>query len=277
MIEQGPKEYEYKHNTVVTLAEYKGVGRDLIRINEPVTDGFMQTTDMRSDIVIVQKDPDALNVQEVDRLRRVLNKKPRKVWQNDQTTEVRHDHQTDTWYLGINDTKLAEKIKLGSTKITFDEQYTTAFQSEIAKGLRSILKREKLLNSGKFNDTFLMSYGGMNLSFFAFTFAETAILFSAKSLPEVAIGTIAGSLLFVNLSIFTNLVTNSANSGYAWLRNKDIFRYSEKYTRSYEKISLNDPFIKHKAVEYLFPPVPIDKLVSGIVYLNRNQNNLLKI
>ncbi len=260
----------------ITLTNYRGFGRDLVELNQPVCDGFINTADIRANIVVVKKDPTELNPEQTDRKERVLNKLPKKTWQTPNVAEVRRDHKTETWYLGIDDDQLFRTTKEGSTKMTFDEQYMAAFQTAISNGLRSVLKREKLLNSEKYNETFIAGYLSTCISLGIFTFGESALLLATPDLTELALGTVVNLGASLLISVGHNTILNAANYGRSWILNHREFQKFENSTPYSKRLSLKDPFVKHEFGELIFPTIPFEKLIGGTLYLKRHQHELLK-
>src|SRR3989344_3485850 len=109
--EREPQDYQFKHHRRVSLDEYRGAARDLMELNDPVADGFMQTADMRGDIVIVQKPQD--RVIDYDHIGSVRVAKsvgmPRlDMWnRNDMVQTIK---ENDTWYIAVNDQELAQRL-----------------------------------------------------------------------------------------------------------------------------------------------------------------------
>lgn len=249
----------------ITLEEYRGIGKDILKLNAPVAGGFMKTADIRGNISVTRKDPNKI-VKPV-----FLKKTPAGSWLNTNITEIRQDG--NDWQIGINDQLLAKKTKEASTKITFDEQYITAFQEEISKGLRSVLKREKLLNSGKYNLTFTSSYlTFIGIDVMLIPIAQIATIFGSENMTTLSQNTLVIASSYIVCNVFRNgfnslgVMTGNLRRRVGLPEDSPFGLYS-----NYE-----DPFIKHSVSEHLLPPVPVDKFVKGLIYLNHNQNRLLE-
>jgi hypothetical protein len=56
--EEVPNSYRNKHQFGIHLDTYNGIASDVMELNAPVADRFMQVSDMRGDIVVIRKPQD---------------------------------------------------------------------------------------------------------------------------------------------------------------------------------------------------------------------------
>lgn len=273
MLDQEPQGYKFKHSKRISLDKYRGVGNGVIQLNDMVADGFMRVSDMRHDIVIVQKPQDRVRDYEEVGFVRVAKflKMPRmEFWHGDGMVEIRKED--DTWLIAINDQELADRVVRtndGSKK--FDDIYAGAFSQEVSRGLTSCLKREKLLNDGKYHLGFLSSYEGL-------------IVFDLFIIPAITATRIANGdnpldITLRTAEMYTAVncaynVLNLVGSGLRAVRDKinkiDIPGYEFPLPR------FNEPFVRHSLAEVIAAPVvPLDRLFRGWHYLNQHGKELL--
>lgn len=167
MAEREPQDYKFKHNKQISLEQYRGIASDIMELNNPITDGFMETSDMRGDIVIVQKpNQRVMDYDGVGNVRVTKNlQMPRlDLRKGNNASETERDDD-GVWFIAVNDQALADEVArdrnlAGNGKNNFDERFVVAFRAEVNKGLKTCLKREKLLNSGNYNYSFIVAYLG---------------------------------------------------------------------------------------------------------------------
>lgn len=277
MLDVEPRGYKFKHAQRISLDGYKGVANDLMELNDPVADGFMRVSDMRNDVVIIQKLRDRIRDYDEIGFVRVAKflKMPRMdFWHRDGLVETRKED--GVWLVAVNDQELADKVaRSNDGKRKFDDLFAEAFRAEITRGLANCLKREKLLNGGKYNLGFLVSY-------------KALVMFDLFLIPSVAGIEIAHgtSPLDVTLSlaqIYTVFnaaynIANLAGSGLRYMhdfidRKMDV---PEIPGHEFPLPQFNEPFVKHSFPETIVAPtVPLDRLVRGTLYLNRHGDKLI--
>lgn len=276
MAEQEPQGYQFKHRTRVSLDEYRGVARDIMELNAPVADGFMQTADMRGDIVIVQKPQErARDYDQIGTVRvaKFLQMPRLDVWNRNNTVQTRKED--DTWYVAIDDQELAQNVARspdGTGK--FNDRYVNAFQQELKKGMKDVLKREKLLNGGEYNFAFLVSYHNFLVhNLLTLPLLELEILLQSSNIAQAADGTakIAVAYAGVNaafngFNLFCSLVGNFLEKKGGISRDKRMIRDAD----------FEEPFIRHSIPEYIMPTVPVDRLLRGMKYLRDHGNELVE-
>ena len=267
-IESGPG-YKNKHPKAIYLDAYNGVACDLMELNKPAADRFMQVGDMRGDIVIVQKPQDRVRDYDEIGFIRVAKflKIPRlDLWHNE--NELLQTKKEDgVWYLAINDQDLANQVvRAEGDNRKFDDRFVDAFRNQVRSGLTAILRREKLLNGGEYDLSFLFAYYGLikNDLLVGPILVAGALLSEEPWSTAKTLGVIAAA----------NAIWNTGNlllAGITW---------ADKKMFGIPKINLNTPdfnypFVKHSVVDLVMPPVPVDRLVRGLHYLNTRGNELI--
>lgn len=160
-----PRGYKFKHGKRISLDSYRGVTHDLMQLNDPVADGFMRVSDMRNDIVVIQKPQD--RVRDYDeigfvRVAKFLKKPRMEFWHGDGMVETKRED--GVWLVAINDQELADRVARSNDGMKkFDNMFVDAFCGEVTRGLIDCLRRERLLNSGKYNLAVYASYKSLLL------------------------------------------------------------------------------------------------------------------
>ncbi|MBI4100490.1 hypothetical protein HY439_02005 [Candidatus Microgenomates bacterium] len=271
MAECEPQGYQFKHEKRIHLDGYYGIARDLMELNDPIADGFMRTSDMRGDVVIVQKPRErVMDYDQVGfvRVAKFLQMPRLDFWRGNHVTETRKE-DGGVWYIAINDQELADQVaRLGNGDKKFDERFIDAFKVEVNRGLKACLKREKLLNSGHYNFGFFVAYQG--------TLSYDLVLFPAILAAKIAIGDIPAEALALSAGVtaMANTAWNAVNlvgAGMSYLENRLLGQ------RLYPnmKPDFDDPFVKHSILELVMPPVPVDRLFRGISYLDKHGNRII--
>lgn len=267
--QEAPEGYQFRHAKRISLDEYRGIGNGNITLNNPIADGFMRVSDMRSDIAIVQKPQErVVDYEQVGHIAsgKLLRTPRLEFWNKKGNVQVRKDN--DTWYLAVDDQAIGQKATRNSdTKGNLDDRYLVHFRQEVNKGLLNILYREKLLNSRKFNLAFIQSYGLSIPNYAVVSYVEANMLTKGASIEQKMTETamLASFLLIQNAAgNVINLAGSVANA------------FSQKIGQSPSPYpSFNDPFVKHSPFELIAPPVPVDRLGRGALYLKRHGNKLL--
>ena len=277
MSETQPTHYVPESPYAMTL-KYSGIASDIMELNDPIADGYMDTTDARADIVIECAQPtrvfsyegtSSVQAAKITRFAQFATQRSRG---NYSTEFAQGSH-----IIKIDDQAIAREIHdEGFEKGTFDERFVSAFQTTVQAALKTCLQREKLLNNGKYNVDFLMSQFGF-LGLDVFMIPHVVGIIAAAGYPGDAAK--AGALL---VSVH-HVVAHSLKMREIAMRK----RYEKLYPgrRNAHRIPVlqsadaNDPFVRRyskKPWEMLFPPVPVDKLVRGIVYLHRHGGELVR-
>ncbi len=275
MAEHAPQGYQFKHHKVVSLDEYRGVARDIMEVNHPVADGFMQTADIRGDIAIIQKPQDrAIDYDQIGtvRIAKFLQMPRMDVWNRNNIVQTRKE--SDTWYVAVNDQELAQHVSRSNEGGNFDKAYVDAFQQEVNKGIKDVLKREKLLNGGEYNIAFLSSYWTfLTKDLLLLPLVEMETLLHSSSPVEVLHGTATVAALYAGANAAFN-VLNLFAVGWGKLRDKAIGGRDLLY-KGISYPEYDDPFIRHSIPELLLPTVPVDRLTRGMVYLKDHGRDLI--
>ncbi len=266
-IEMSSGDYKNKHSRAIHL-NYSGVASDLMELNPSVADNFMRVSDMRRNILIVQKPQDRVRDYEDVGFVKVAKflKMPRLgLWRGDNMMQTRSEE--DTWLIAINDQELADKVARDQTAgRKFEDRYVDAFNKEVNRGLLNCLKREKLFNSGKYNLAFAMGYFSLlNYDLSLLPVVVAAGLSGHLNTPVETISII--TILTLTEHLFVNGLI-SLNAVY-----DDRFG---KFGGSMLSSGLNDPFIKHSALEFMMPIVPIDRLIRGSRYLSQHGDEMIR-
>lgn len=279
MPERHDSGYQPSHAQKITLDKYHGVANGIMELNEPVADGFMRVSDMRADVVVVSRlrdsvlDYDELGPVRVAKLLRL----PRiGSWSHNGLVSVMREN--DAWYIGINDQGLAGQVARsndGTEK--FEDLFIDRFKVELKKGLRECLKREKLLNSGRYNASFFWTW-----YFFA---THEVLYYPAAEVLAIAAGVnpldVTGRVLAVYL--LTHSIVNTMNLGVCGLSkvyaiiDRKMFQKQQQQQSVYSYLGADwpDPFVKHHLLELMAPPVSVDRLLRGHFYLNRHGQKLI--
>lgn len=269
--ESQPQDYKFKHAKHISMDGYKGVAGDLMQLNHPVTDGFMQATDMRSNIEIINAPQD--RVADYDQIGSVRVGKflrlPRlDLWHQDGAINTRREN--GAWLLAVNDQKLSQEILQKQDQTNgkrFDEVFTKRFEQEIAKGIENCLKKEKLLNNGNYyNLSFLFGYK---------TLIVWDLLYPALSGVEmIASGENPTDILMFNVIFLSgvNAAYNLCNLVLSGVRKKALeLNSADGNTLP----NYQDPLVKHHILEYVAPPIAVDRVARGLAYMKLHGKELI--
>lgn len=276
MLDVEPKSYKFKHAQRMSLDGYKGVANDLMELNDPVADGFMRVSDMRNDVVIIQKLQDRVRDYDEVGFVRVAKflKMPRlDFWHTDGLIETRRED--GVWLVAVNDQELADKVaRSNDGKKKFDDLFVEAFRGEISRGLANCLKREKLLNGGKYNLGFFMSYQAL-MVYDLFTIPTIAVAKIASG-DGVLDTTLRVSEIYVAFNAAYNVI-NLAGAGLRFARDAMMRKMDmpEIPGHEYPLPRFDEPFIKHSLPEIIAPTIPLDRLIRGSLYLHRHGNKII--
>lgn len=277
MQERQGSEYQPRHAQRITLDNYQGVANGIMELNEPVADGFMRVSDMRADVVVVSRQRDrVLDYDELGpvRVAKLLRLPRIGSWSHHGLVSVMREN--GAWYIGINDQELTGQVaRSNDSTEKFEDLFIDRFKVELTKGLRECLKREKLLNSGRYNASFLFTW---------YIFAtHEAVLYPAIEALRISAGhnplDVTGSILI--LYALTHSIFNTMNLGICRVSkvfdiiDRKLFKKQLQEAGSYLRTDWMDPFVKHHLLELLAPPVPVDRLLRGHIYLNRHGQKLI--
>ena len=243
MTEQEPPRFEPKSEYEVTLEEYNGIASDLMEVNEVVADGFMSVADMRRDIVIVSKQPQ--RTVDYDQLSHVKVGRQLKIphWGSRQDSSVDVTSDEDAWYIGVDDQTIARKVDDKRGKARFDELFTTDFRREVNKGIKKALIKEKVFNGGYRDFTFFYSY-------------LMTIMASTNAIEDIVNKDPAS--LAISYLTFQSLPT-------LWNRYSSFIGVSKSSV----------PFVRPSLKECILPPIPVDKLARGVIYIANHGSKII--
>ncbi|MDO8618609.1 MAG: hypothetical protein Q7R49_01535 [Candidatus Daviesbacteria bacterium] len=265
-------DYKNRHSKEIHL-NYGGVASDLMELSPSIADGFMRVSDMRGDIVIVQKPQDRVRDYEDVGFVRIAKflKMPRlELWRGDNIMQTRRED--DTWLVAINDQELADKVARDEASgKKFDDRFVDAFKTEVNRGLSDCLKREKLFNGGRYNMALGVGYYSL-------------LTYDLLPYPAVVAAGLTGQLdnpvvTIANITALIALVHSAHNSynlfGAALDYVTDRFLGPSVF-KSGLKLQFNDPFVKHSIPELIMPVVPLDRLMRGSRYLTQHGNEIIR-
>lgn len=268
-VENGAAPYKNRHSKSISLDAYKGIASDLMELNAPVADGFMRVGDMRNDIVIVQKPRERVsNYDQIGNVRvaKFLQLPRLELWRGDTTLQTRREE--DVWFVAINDQELADKVARAETNgKKFDDRFVDAFKKEVGRGLTNCLRREKLLNGGRYDAAFGIGYYSLIFYDLLFFPAILASAVSGYANPDTVLKGIGGLAIMQTVHNTINLSWAVAN----YLQDK-LFG-PDRYTGIGP--IYNEPFVKHSPVELVLPVVPLDRLIRGSLYLGKHGKKLI--
>lgn len=277
MLEREPQGYQFKHSKQIHLDTYRGIARDIMELNEPIADGFMRVSDMRDDIAVIQKPQD--RVRDYDdigfvKVAKFLKMPRMEFWHGDGMVETKRED--GVWLVAINDQELADRVaRSNNGKKKFDDLYVEAFRGEVSRGLTDCLKREKLLNSGKYNLGVYASYKALLLfDLFLIPVVVGAKVASGDNPADIAL---KASELYVILNGGYN-VLNLVSSGMREVRDRMVRKIGlpEVPGHEFPMPRFNEPFVKHSLPEMVASPtVPLDRLVRGALYLRKHGERMI--
>ncbi|MEO6508464.1 MAG: hypothetical protein ABIO02_00770 [Patescibacteria group bacterium] len=268
--------YTFKHPKHIEL-DYRGVASDLMEVNNPVADRFMSVGDMRYNIVVTSLRSD--RVIEYDQLGNTRIGKwievPRLRKKNPLLNVGKKD---DVWNIAINDQILADEVLRDERKgAKFDEEYVNRFQEKVVEGIQNVLLKEKLLNGG--NWSFTVSYSYIQ------TLTKDLMLLPLIAGYEVGTGRIDEVLTTLGVFASWNALINGLNliaigmaKGMQKIDEKLADLSGERRKSVYRNLftsDFNEPIIKHSLPDYLLPPVPIDRVIRGSIYLKKHSKEFI--
>lgn len=255
-VEQRPGEYQFQHKQKIHLDNYQGVAKDLMELNDPVADRFMQVSDMRRDVVVVQKPQE--RVQDYDQLVKFRVPPANQIGRN-KLVEVKKGE--NEWFVVVNDQDLAQNVaRSGDARIKFDDQFLDAFQEEVKRGLRRCLKEEKLLNSRENDFLFMPGYIFLLADSLIPVMDFQILLNNPSKVPQA-------TAYLLSIYVIHQVLYNSVIARDFLLRKLRLIEPSSK---------ADHPFVKNSVSEFLLPPVPLDRLIRGTRYLKKHGSELIR-
>jgi hypothetical protein len=259
-----PTPQEYQHPTRIYLDRYQGVASNTMELNEQVADRFMSVSDIRKNIVITTSSPD--RARDYDQLGHTLVGKRLQVPRfsaRPKNMQVVNDE--DAWFIEVNDQSLAlQTMNTNTESRNFEDKFTEAFRNEVNNGLRTILKREKLVNGDEFSKPFIVSYG--------FFLMEAIISSQFMAISKDATDLTLNSLTALTICSGTNTMVNAFN--YVITKTDNLLT-STRSPLEMNPVRQEDPFIRQTKKELPLPTIPIDRLARGVIYLHRHGDKLI--
>lgn len=275
-----PQSYQFRHPKRISLDNYRGIASDIMTLNDPVADGFMRVSDIRADVVVTKKPQERIRDYEdlgTVRISKMLKLPRLDAWKKTGQREVRRED--DAWVVAIDDQTIADEVIRSSNKREFDASFVKRFQREVNKGLKDCLKNEKLLDGGKYNLFFLSNYS-LFLCFDAMVIP--AYFSSALSSPDTNLA----FLLVKTIVLYGSAHATSNSLPWIVIGMDKIHELARKiqeqelgpspYNFQYPDVNSQEPFIRHSLPEFIMPPVPVDRLLRGIVYLKKHGDKLIQ-
>lgn len=260
MKERGPSEYQPKHQKQISIDGYRGVASDLMKLNVPVADGFMRVSDMRYHVVVTQKPHErALDYDQLGTVRvaKMLDLPRLEFWRKKGNFFTKREN--DTWFVAIDDQALAQEVSNNNIGNRFDDAFVERFRETLIGGLKSCLKKEKLLNAGEYNRAFSVSYG-LGVMWDAHMLALAGVLAAVSDQPINTVGSVIaidalGHTLFNPMNMLQAAMGKLPSGGDP--------PFSERRSGILQIANwpkFHEPFIRHSIFDLPMPMVPVDRL-----------------
>jgi hypothetical protein len=233
-----------------------------MQVNRTSADKFMQVADVRKDIVIVTK-PE-LRSLEYDQLGPVKVGSQLRISRfgrgGNPVLDVQN--QSDAWYISVDDQLLSRRVLEKADKgKTIDDLFTQDFKREVNKGIKSILLKEKILNSENYNFALFSGYIAGFLVADSIVHAMADI--STRTIVEIG----ANYAQMVVQNMFVRVIASLDE-------NLLFFRASKKGFSPFTATP-NDPFVKNKYRDFILPIIPVDRLARGLYYLKVHGDKII--
>ena len=268
--ETDPQDYQFRHEQRISMP-YGGIASGSMELQDPTADGFMRVTDMRRNIVITQRgqsrtyDYDQVGPVRVAKILEI----PR-VGRGE--GGILHTHkEEDNWLIEIDDQKLWKEISQGEGNFQQrEDQFVDRFRGEVLTGITKSLFEEKLFNGGVYSPA--TTIGAVSLLVCYLMPAMTEIV-------TIALGKHTLDLVLKNI-IFISTAHLALNM-LSWCSSI----VNEKQGRLFDHPAINwvrvlphyqEPWVRHAFPEFLMPPIPVDRLVRGSVYLKSHGEDLIQ-
>jgi hypothetical protein len=268
MLERQPA-YQPNPRNSITLDRYTGVASDIMRVNEPVADGFMRVSDLRKDIVIVKSAEErAETYDQIGNTRVATALIFGNRTQRPSLSGLSYDG--DAWYVHINDSRLSRHATENMTPDKkFDEVFTEGFTNEVNAKIKELLVREKIIGQGYEPLHTLYSY-------LPFMLVPAGILQNPESMQIVlskpdSTGILAAFIY--SLSTCLNAASTGVNE------TMRLFWRALGGSKQDEPNHFNHPFIRQGMRGLLEAPlstVPVDRVLRGALYLQMHGNKMIQ-
>lgn len=268
--ETGPQDYQFKHAQRISMNSYNGIASGRMQLHDPTADGFMRVADMRRDIVVGQKSQS--KIYDYDQLGSIRVAKILEIPRigRGEGGVLRTHKEDDTWFIEIDDQRLWKEVSDEKGNLEQrEDQFIDRFRSEVLNGVRKSLVEEKLFNAGVWSPATKIGVVSLLLSYPTPAIYELSSIVLGTHTLELDVASIAyiitSHAIFNMISWFTAIINEKFDRKLD--RPTDWFRISPRY---------QEPWVKHKFPEFLMPPVPIDRLTRGAVYLKSHGHKLIE-
>lgn len=231
----------------ISMEDYRGQGADFVKFNQPKGDKFMDVADIRADVEIVGKRARIPGGKDAIPKGKYYGLVP----------------YNDSWILDIDDLNLSNRVRGGLKRgQNYEEEFSKRISKVVASGLRDVVLREKLTNSGRLDFPFL--WAGIQ----SFIIGQSLNIMVSNNLSPRALA--AGTIFSAGSSVFANELTRmmAKASDEQGLHDGPLGKFLP---------TSQEPFVKKDGIINLFGPVlPVERLVAGTVYIASNKNNFVK-
>lgn len=225
--------------SLINFGSYYGVALDHLQLNTQVADGFVRVSDLRYPIKIT-------NRPQLER-DNILS---------------RSHKEDDKWQIAVNEPRLISQAKEGKNNYP---NFQASFVSTVVREMGKCLTGEKLHNGGDIRFGMLYAY-------------ISCILVDLGMVPISIWGGVASEadLTSIVSMAFTTIVLNHLMTNFGIVFEAGVNEVERKILRrSSDHLSFfNNPFVRHSIPELLLPPVPIDRLVRGHLYLRKHGDKM---
>lgn len=265
MIDRELRGYRFKHKQRISLDGYTGVASKLMLLNDPIADDFMRVSDMRKDIVVVQRRPNVTyDYDQVGFVRTAKSLELTRAAKKEPDGIVTTFKDGDQWVIEIDDQKLLKKtVGDGEENKGVNEQYIDRFTGEVRNGTREILFKEKIFNSGKYSYAVLMNCLVSMSSYSMLTLGEIASILTQTHTLETDVKALV-------LMATGHIVGNTMSFGFVMAKRVGLISRRNPMGPDYE-----EPYIRHQFVEAVMPAVPFDRLIRGLAYDRMHGSDLI--
>lgn len=267
MSQEQPEEYQFRHQTRITLDSYNGIANGVMQLNDPIADGFMRVSDMRRNIMVVNKSESRNYEYSELGLVRVGRVKLVDYASAGSKGVLSIDISKDSWILVVNDRTIWDQLPQSEKGSKKDELFVTQFRDKVREGARECLIREKIFNGGVYSPVVLMDYLGSLFTYSSVAMGETASFITGQHTMETdikALGFVATGHLVINMISWTMAKFGNYMSQFeSGLGDSDL---QPAFGVSRVRPDYQEPFVRHHIAEFIAPPVPVDRLVRGLVY-----------
>lgn len=273
MSEREGAPYQFKNDRKIALA-YTGIASDIITLDDPTADGYMGVTDARADIHILKAQrASTRGYQASDD---VLVAEGALPIESGQPGKFASSEFADgTWIIRVDDQAIAREItEKGFEAGKFDELFIEHFRKAVEGALLRCLLKEKLLNNGDLNWDLLYS----QLCFLGYDLLIIPSAAAHIAASGNAVGAVEAATMYAAIYHAKTHVIKTIMRVMSKLDEMRGTYNEDNFIERFFHVSSADPISRRyleKPWEMLYPPVPIDNLIRGIIYLHRHGDELL--